>query len=374
MQKDKKKRIAIVCFSRSLGGLELTSFRLAKSFSERNNVTFLLGLPDSQLSLRAETEQVPFIAIPQKSKYGNIHSLKLLNEIIRKYRIDLLLIMQSKDIFLAAFASVFHPSLTLVYYQQMDTRHNKRDFFHSWAYAKLSHWFTLTTMMKENVLFSTRMPESKISVLPLGTDLKRFNPAQFSKAEARTYFGIDKRKKIVGLLGRFDKGKGQHILLRAIPAIVKKFPNTLFVLAGEETAGENGFKKELHELCRTLAIEKYVLFLPFTEHVPKFMAALDLFIMPSFAETFGLVLIEAMAMGLPVIATNSGGVTDLVNHQQTGLLIEPGNVEQVSAAIQTILADAQLAQALGSEARRTALHRFDFEHCVDSLLSTLQTL
>lgn len=369
-----KKSIAIVCFSRSLGGLELTSFRLAKSFSQRNISVSLIGLPETPLAERAAREQIPFIAVPVKNKYGSFSALRSLVKEIRNHKIDLLLLMQSKDIFLAAFAKIFSRPLALVYYQQMDTRFMKRDFFHTWAYSKLSHWFTLTTMMKQNVLDSTRVNAEKISVLPLGIDLERFNPALFKKNESRKYFGIPQNKIIIGLLGRLDKGKGQQILLEAVPSIIKKFPETFFIIAGEETAGESGFKKYLLERAQSLKIEQHLQFLPFTEEVPRFLSALDIFVMPSFAETFGLVLIEAMAMGLPVVSTKAGGVPDIVEEGRTGLLVPPGDAGQLSSAILKIVSDKKFAGQLGTEARTKALRRYNFNDCVDALLALMQKL
>ena len=94
-------------------------------------------------------------------------------------------------------------------------------------------------------------------------------------------------------------------------------------------------------------MNEYVKFLPFTDDVPRLMAALHIFILPSFAETFGIVVIEAMAMEKPVIATNVGGPPEIIVDGKTGLLLEPRNVEAISSAIERILSGKTLQIFLG---------------------------
>ena len=284
------------------------------------------------------------------------------------------MLMQSKDIHLAALASIFVHNLKLVYYQQMNSRHNKRDIIHTWIYSKLALWISLTQSMKNDVLAFTRMSPDKVKVVKLGIDLHQFNSSNFKKIEAQKYFGLSPDKKIVGVLGRLDRLKGQDILLRAVPEVMKQHPNVLFLVAGDETAGEHGYKKYLLDLCRSLQIERYVKFLPFTEDVPQLIAALDVFVLPSFSETFGLIVVEAMAMERPIIATNTGGVPEIITNGKTGLLIRPKDANEVARAIHRVLTDTALCSSLAHSARREAYRNYDFDQCVDSLMVSLAGL
>ena len=170
------------------------------------------------------------------------------------------------------------------------------------------------------------------------------------------------------------KQKGQHILIRAIPELVKQHTNVKILIAGDETAGEHGYKEYLLNLCRELGVEQYVKFLPFTDDVPRWMSALDVFVLPSFSETYGLVVIEAMAMQLPIIATNAGGVPEIITNGKTGLLIEPRDVTELALAMHRVLSDSNLRLPLGRLAREEALKCYDFDSCIDSLLESLATL
>jgi glycosyltransferase involved in cell wall biosynthesis len=366
-----QKHIAFICFSQSLGGLELSTIRLAKALSDKGVPTSIIIPPNSPLQQRAIETGVDVILLSPRWKYGDFATSIQLGRVLKERAIDLVILMQSKDIHLAAMASLFSPNSKLIFYQQMQSGYNKRDLFHSLIYSRLSLWLTLTESTKKDVLNYTRMSEEKVIVLPLGTDLREFNPLRIDKLEARNSFGLPKEANIVGVLGRLDKQKGQEVLLRAVPEVVKQHSIIVFVIAGDETARESGYKAYLEGLCKTLGIERYVKFLPFTNDVPRFMAALDVFVLPSFCETYGLVVIEAMAMGLPVIATNAGGVPEIVTNGETGLLVEPRNSDALSASINQVLGDAKLRSSLAQSARAEALRRFDFNTSVDTLIGLI---
>lgn len=369
-----KKKVALVCFSRSLGGLELSTIRIAQAM-EKKGVSTVVIVPNlSPLEQRANEANLNVVSITPHFKYGDIPAAIHLAHILKDHQIGLVLLMQSKDIHLAAIASLITPQTKLVFYQQMNSRYNKRDFIHSWIYSKLSLWISLSKSMKEDVLSYTNMPREKIKVLPLGTDLQQFDPSHYNKSESRSFFGLPQNGYTIGVLGRLDKLKGQHILLQAIPEVVRQHPNVVFLIAGDETAGEYGYKEYLLKLCRSLDIERYVKYIPFTDDVPRLMAALDVFVLPSFSETFGLVVVEAMAMERPIIATNAGGLPEMIVNGKTGLLVKPQDATTVALAIHRVLSDSALRSSLGHLARKEALKRYDFDSCVDSLLGSLAIL
>jgi len=369
-----QKKVALVCFSRSLGGLELSTIRIAQAMEKKGVSTVVIVPNSSPLEQRANDANLHVITITPHLEYGDVSAALRLARVLRDQQIELVLLMRSKDIHLAAIASMITPLVKLVFYQQMNSRYNKRDLIHSWIYSKLSLWISLTQSMKEDVLSYTRMPREKVKVVPLGTDLQRFDPSHYNKNEARKSFGLPHNGYTIGVLGRLDKLKGQHILLQAIPEVVKQHPNVMFLIAGDETAGEHGYKEYLMRLCRTLDIERYVKYIPFTDDVPRLMAALDIFVLPSFSETFGLVVVEAMAMERSIIATNAGGLPEIITNGKTGLLIKPRDVTAVAWAIHRVLSDSALRSSLGHLAREEALKRYDFNSCVDSLLGSLATL
>ena len=369
-----QKKVAFVCFSSSLGGLELSTLRLARAMGRKGVSVFVVVPHSSALEERALKNGLRILPLSLRLKYGDLAASVRLGRFFNQQNIDVAVLMQSKDIHIASFASFIHPQTKLVFYQQMDSGYNKRDLVHSMVFSRLSLWISLTQGMMNKVLKFTRMPVEKVRVVPLGTDLDEFNPKHFGKSAARKSFALPQNRRIVGVLGRLDAQKGQETLLRSIPEVIKNHPNVLFVIAGDETAGETGYKAHLEDLCCTLKIERHVRFLPFTDDVPRFMATLDVFVLPSFAETFGLVVLEAMAMKLPIIATNAGGLPEIITNNKTGLLIEPKDSTALAGAVHRILGNKSLSIALAQSARKEALKRYDFEICVDNLIGLLAAL
>ncbi len=336
------------------GGLELSTIQLAQEFTLRKANCVLVVPSDSPLSIEARKHNLPAEFVNPRLKYGDILASRRLARILREHAIEIAVVMQSKDINIVVGAKLFHPASKLVYYQQMQSNVNKRDVLHTWMYSKLSLWISLTKRMKQEVLESTRVPERMIRVVPLGRDPRRFDPSRYNRSEARSRYGLPMDKEIVGVIGRLDPQKGQEEFLRSLPLVLEQRRNVYYVLVGEETHGEGGFRRHLVNLSHELGIQDHVRFLPFTEDVPEFMAAIDVFALPSYSETFGLVLIEAMAMGKPVVATSTGGVPEIVEDGRDGLLIPPRDEKALGEAIVRLLKNTSLRTTLSKQARLDA--------------------
>ncbi|MGE5315834.1 MAG: glycosyltransferase family 4 protein [Acidobacteriota bacterium] len=367
------QRIAIICFSHSLGGLELSSLHLAESMRAKGVDAWLVVPPSSPLQARATASGIGTAAFMPRLKYFDCAAALKLFRFLRERRIDTAILMRSQDINIAAMAKLFAPSVRLIFYQQMASGHNKRDVLHTWIYSKLSLWLSLTQHMQNEMLSCTRLPREKAHVVPLGTDLRRFDPSLYAQSDARASFGLPCDRMLVGVLGRLDPGKGQEVFIRAIPSVIARHPEALFVIAGDETANEPGYKKVLEALSAELGVGSHLRFMRFTDDVPRFMAAMDVMTLPSPFETFGLVVIEAMAMEKTVIATNAGGVPELVSDNASGLLIEPRNHGALADAVNRVLDDERLRRRLAANARAAAVRRFDFERCVETILELART-
>jgi glycosyltransferase involved in cell wall biosynthesis len=366
--------IAIICFSSSVGGLELSTIRLAGEFNKRMANSLLVIPSETPLSREAAKEELRAEYLKPRLKYGDLLASRRLADILRSNRIDIAVVMQSKDINVVAGAKLFFPRVKLVFYQQMQSRIDKRDVLHTWMYSKLSLWISLTKRMKQEVLEHTRVPERLIRVVPLGRDTQLFDPMLYDQNKARKRYNLPLDRRIVGVIGRLDPQKGQEEFLRSLPLVLKEHTDAFYVMLGEETRGEEGFRRRLVNLSYDLGVQNSVRFLPFTENVPEFMAAIDVFVMPSYSETFGLVLIEAMAMGKPVVATGAGGVPEIVEDGRDGLLIPPRDAKALAEAITLLLKDSSLRKSLSTYARRDALSRFDATLCIDQLVLSLDAL
>lgn len=181
----------------------------------------------------------------------------------------------------------------------------------------------------------------------------------------------------IGLVGRICSWKGQHIFLRAAASVHKQYPYAEFVIIGSALFDEQKYEQELHQLTNELAINSVVHFAGFRTDVQAAIAELDVLVHAStIGEPFGQVIIEGMAAGKPVVATNGGGVPEIVQDDDTGILVPMGNADPMADAICRLLANPTLAKEMGRRGRQRVINQFTVGHTArrvedvyDSILS-----
>src|SRR5207244_4140922 len=202
----------------------------------------------------------------------------------------------------------------------------------------------------------------KFATVHSGIDLARFRSVQVDPAVKRKELGLPPDGVIVGTVGRLVPIKGLEWLLKAAPQVLAQFPQACFVIIGD-----GPLLSELKELASELGISPRVVFLGTRHDIPECLTALDLFVLPSLNEGMGRALVEAMAVGCPVVATCVGGIPDVVTDGATGLLVPPRDDRALADAILTLLRDRRLLAAYGEAAQRRVDERFDIETMVRSI-------
>jgi glycosyltransferase involved in cell wall biosynthesis len=155
--------------------------------------------------------------------------------------------------------------------------------------------------------------------------------------------------------------KSHETLIAAAELVAAEFPDVQFQVVGDGLR-----RSELEALVRAGGLERRVQFLGHREDVPRLLAEADVFVLPSRSEAFPNCAIEAMAAGLPVVASATGGLLDLIEHGHTGLLFEPGNPEALAAALRHLFTDRGTAAGIGQRAQTQVRQRYSFERMVRS--------
>ncbi|HEX6083900.1 MAG TPA: glycosyltransferase family 4 protein [Thermoanaerobaculia bacterium] len=181
----------------------------------------------------------------------------------------------------------------------------------------------------------------------------------------RRELGLADDDVVAGVVCRLDHWKGVDVFLRAAARV----PHAKFVVAGGAVEGREEFAAGLHALARDLGVDvRFTGWRYGPERIAELHAALDVLVLPSvWPEPFGLVLLEAMASGKPVIATRHGGPVEIVADGETGLLVAPGDVEELAAAMTALLHGAALRERMGRAARVRAEHDFDETRAVAAI-------
>jgi glycosyltransferase involved in cell wall biosynthesis len=205
----------------------------------------------------------------------------------------------------------------------------------------------------------------RIHVLHGGIDLTRVPAVPDGEAFRRRH-GIPSGVPVLGTVANLFPRKGYDVMCRALSMLRRNRPGIHYLIVG---TGDDGYERALRELVRSLGLEDQVHFAGFQDPVYPALAAMDLYVHPALMEGFGIALLEAMAMVKPVVATRTGGIPDIVVHEETGLLVEPGNPEALASAIGVLLEDAGRRTAMGGAGRGRVERLFTIDAMVSKLVA-----
>ena len=223
----------------------------------------------------------------------------------------------------------------------------------------------ITTVSKETLKYvlSLGADKTKTQVIYNGVDTENFRPE--NKTESRTKLGLPKNRKIILSVRRLVYKNGLGTLLESVPKVTQKHPNVLFVVAGKGPS-----RKLIEDRIKELKIEKTIPLAGFVpdELLPVYYNAADYFMLPSASgEGLPLVLLEAMACGLPTIATAVGGTPEILKHMKNGILVPPIDPEAMAKATSKLLSDENLGKAMGKEARKNIEAKYTWKENVRQL-------
>ncbi len=216
----------------------------------------------------------------------------------------------------------------------------------------------------------------------LGSDMERIqvvhNGIETAMPEEgpdlRRQLGIDPGAVVIGAVSRLAPSKGQDYFLRAASRVLEQAPDAWFVIAGDDSLedGNQGFGDYLKELAVSLGIAHRVKFLGFCDDMAPVYRTMDVVVDSAWEEAFGMIVIESMVHGVPVIATNAGGIREIVENGRNGLLVQPKNPQALSDAMLSLVVDVSLRQRLGAGARSIVTERFGAEQYAAQITAVLQ--
>jgi len=206
-------------------------------------------------------------------------------------------------------------------------------------------------------------------------DTERFKPNLKSRQKARQNYGFKEVDFIMGMAGRLAEEKGQLFCLKTLLPILKKNSNCKVLIAGDaKIHPDTKYPGEILSFIRHNHLDGCVIMTGFVEDMNGFYNAIDLFLLPSFREPFGRVLIEAMATEKPVIASRVGGVPEVVDNEINGFLVNPHDADSWCECIDKLINDKSLRVQLGKAGRRKVLEKFTLGNITSKIVSMYDEL
>jgi len=234
-------------------------------------------------------------------------------------------------------------------------------------------WFDRVLPVADHVrrqLLAAGLPGQRVTTLYDAIDPRSFCVDQDTDPiQLRRKLGLNDSSKVVSMIGRLSSEKGHRYLLKGASQILARFPETHFLIAGEGPE-----RDRLESLATSLGIDHTVSFLGYRSDVATIMAASDVVVLASLTEGCPNVLIEAMSLGRPVVATAVGGVPEIVRHGETGLLVPPRDANAIARAVLEFLSNSTQARQLGSNGQEVMMREFHIDVLARKLASVYREL
>jgi len=228
---------------------------------------------------------------------------------------------------------------------------------------EINHLIVVSNAIDRKIVEEGRLGAPR-SLIYNGVDLERYDH-QEPCCTLREEYGMQPDSPIVGVVGRLELEKGHPTLLEAWPQVLRDVPNAYLMIVGEGSRLDS-----LHDIARGQGIESHVVFTGRRDDIPAVTAAFDVAVLPSYREAQGLTILEAMALSRPVIASNVGGIPEMITDGVTGLLVPPHDPPALAAAIVRLLRDHPFADVLARAGHDLVHDRF----CVQLMVNAVQEL
>lgn len=358
-------RIAYLCGTTGWGGLEMNQLKNAEWMLERGHFIQVYAQLTSPIATSAKQKELPLIEIKKhKNHYDFIRAVQLYRK-LKEHKIQHLIIRATFDQSIAAtIAFLSKGKIKVHFFMEMDFGSPKKQFFRTWRYSFFTSWNCSLEYLKNQVIRNTHVSENKINVIPSGLEIEKIVPIE--KRDARLQLNLPIDEFIFGIVGRIDPKKGQLLALEAM--LKTKMTGFHLCIVGEKTTNESdSYLNELINFVKENDLEKRVHFLPFQTDVAIVFSAFDWTILPSDSETFGMVTVESMSCGVPVLGSGAGGTTELISDEKNGMLFETKNSSELARKIDFILSQKL---ELTREKIKASILKFD-HHTVCEMVEKL---
>lgn len=322
-----------------------------------------LGPPDPPGWLH-ELPNVKYFGLGVKGKAGYPLAVLRLARLLRNEGVDILHTHLFNAGLIAAAAKALYRRTVYVYMRHHTSVvrmlgtsvHVKLD---KWIAERADHLLAVSNAGR-NYMREVDGISAKIDVVYLGFDLDKFSPNAADRKKIREEFGIADTELVVGYVANFAPGKGHLQLIEAFAKIVQDVPEARLFLVGK------GRSDEIADAIDKFGLTDKVVFAGWRDDISACLNAMDIFVQPSLSEAFSQVLVEAMGVELPVVATDVGGANEVIENEENGILILPGEPDTIYSNVLRLFRDPEFSKRIAVAGRRTVLERYTVENMVDS--------
>jgi glycosyltransferase involved in cell wall biosynthesis len=341
-----------------LGGLEHVAATLCTTLDPDRFETSALCLKDGgPLADDLTARGIPVFRLPPPRGRADYFAATKIARILRRERIDVIHTHNTSPFIDGGLAALLAGTRTHVHTDHSRLFPDKRRYVI--AEYVMSHFAYRVVGVSDHTVAELRryerIPLSKLTTIPNGIDAHAFGRPRDATLK-RLELGIAPTSAIIGVAVRLTEQKGLTYLLQAMPDILAARPDTVLVIAGDGILAD-----ALRDEARALCVEEHVRFIGPRRDIPELLAMFDLYALPSEWEGLPMIILEAMASGCPIVATDVGGVRTAVRDGENGFLVPARDVGALARRIVTLLGDTRRRREFGEAGRKLFRERFSAE-------------
>jgi len=359
--KPKRIKVLYLITELNIGGAERVVEQLATQLSRGHyNVSVACLYDPGAIADEITASGVPVVNLGMQSKWDLAAAYRLFR-LLRNKRIQILHSHLFHANLLAALVGrLANTPIIIATRHSIDIDGMGRERVNRWVRSLCDAVVAVSKEVREAELQRSRTGPSKVVMIPNGVQIETFTKISQADVEAlRQKLRIHPNTAVIGTVASFNEYKGHTYLIDATVRILEQLPDTKVLLVGG-----GPLRSQMEDKAEALGLLDYIIFTGIRQDIPRILSTLDLFVLPSLWEGMPIVLLEAMAAGLPVVATRVGGIPEVVEHGVTGLLVPPRDPEALAQAIIALLQDRERAEAMGQAGRARVEKYFSVERMV----------
>lgn len=335
---------------------------LSLALRRRGHKVIVAGDPSSPPLLKARELGLSVyedLSLSCTSPWMIAYNVKRMRDLIESEGIDIINAHRGEGHLVAALAKKSLRRSVPLIRTRGDVRTPKRNFFNRYLNSALTDKVITTCgVLRESYIRNLKMPEEKVITLPVGVDHDFFTPRE-SDATRRERLGIPEKNPVVGIVGRLSPVKGHEYFIQAADHVLKRLPRVTFIICGEDAQISAG---QLRDAVRIKNIEENFRFLGRVKDIREIISLFDIGVVSSVgSETICRVALEYMSMGKPVVGTNVNAISEVVQHQVNGLVVEPKEWQELASAIIELLRDQGKRKNFGENSRSIVMEKFTLD-------------
>ena len=362
-------KILEVCLSPDFGGLELYMRDFSRWLHNRRDISLYLALRvNSQLDRALKDLKVTTLYYRHTAGLRSFSFARRLVKFIDANEIDIVHVHWKDDLFITALAKkMITRRIMLIHTRQMMVPRKKRDPYHWFIYRTLDRFIAITKQIEQQARDNLSLSGEKVVQIYYGVrPAQKLTPEEIHLIKVKYRLGSN---FTIGLVGRIDWYKAQYLLIDAITILKKKGVHVEGVIVGH--AMDKNYLTQLKQKVEDEGIADRIRFIDFTDKPHELMQCFDVLVLTTHVETFGLVLVEAMSLGIPVIGSNAGGVLEIIDHEKTGLLFKTKDAGSLADAIERMERDPELRHRLAKAGEDKAKREYDTDQQHEKVLSLM---